>query len=328
VHIVETALLRAWLAFALTAILSIGQAFAQPYPARPISLIIPFGAGGPNDIAARILANELGARLGQPVVVDNRPGASGNIAALAAAKAAPDGYTLFWAQPATHGINPAMFRNLQFDPERDFAPISLVGRVAIGLVANAALPVSNIPELVALARQQPGKINFGSPGHGTTPHMAGELLKALAGIDLQHVPYRTSPTALQDVIGGRIELLFDGVQLLLPHVQSGAVRALGVSTDKRSPVLPAVPAIAETLPGYFVTSWTGVAAPMRTPDPVIQRLNAVINEILGDPNVRAQYEKLGIAVGGTSPAEMAEHVRGELERWRNVVTATGVRIPE
>jgi tripartite-type tricarboxylate transporter receptor subunit TctC len=317
-----------WLALMLVIGAGIGQALAQTYPSRPVTLIIPFGAGGTNDIAARLLSNELGTRLGQTVVVENRPGASGNIAAQAAAKAIPDGYTLFWAQPATHGINPAVFRALPFDPERDFAPVSLVGRATLMLVANPALPAADIPELIALARKRPGQINFGSAGPGTTPHMAGELLKTLAGIDLQHVPYRTSTTALQDVVGGRIELLIDGIQFLLPHIQSGTVRALGVTSDKRSAVLPAVPAIDETLPGFSVVSWNGIVAPIKTPEAVIQRLNAEINDILRDPGVRAQYEKLGIAVSASTPKEMAAHVRSELERWRAVVAKTGTRIDE
>jgi tripartite-type tricarboxylate transporter receptor subunit TctC len=316
------------LTLAFTIIAGATQAFAQAYPSRPITLIVPFGAGGTNDIAARLLANELGTRLGQGVVVENRPGASGNIAAQAAAKSAPDGYTLFWAQPATHGINANVFRSLPYDPERDFAPVSLVGRATLMLVANTTLAAKNIPELIELARKQPGKINFGSAGPGTTPHMAGELLRSLAGIDLQHVPYRTSTTALQDLIGGRIELHIDGIQFLLPYVQAGTIRALGVTADQRSAVLAAVPAINETLSGFDVVSWNGIVTPVKTPDAVIQRLNAEINDILRDPGVRAQYEKLGIAVKGSTPAEMAAHVRGELERWRQVVAKTGTRIEE
>lgn len=327
-HFATRSSAKFWLAFAFAILTGTVEAFAQAYPSRPITLIIPFGAGGTNDIAARLLANELGARLGQGVVVENRPGASGNIAAQAAAKSVPDGYTLFWAQPATHGINANVFRSLPYDPERDFAPVSLVGRATLMLVANIVLPAKSIPELIDLARKQPGKINFGSAGPGTTPHMTGELLKSLAGIDLQHVPYRTSTTALQDLIGGRIELHIDGIQFLLPYVQAGTIRALGVTADQRNPVLSAVPTIAETLPGFDVVSWNGIVTPARTPEPVIQRLNAEINDILRDPGVRAQYEKLGIAVKGSSPAEMAAHVRGELERWRQVVAKTGTRIEE
>jgi tripartite-type tricarboxylate transporter receptor subunit TctC len=317
-----------WLTFVFAILAGTVQVFAQAYPSRPITLIIPFGAGGTNDIAARLLANELGTRLGQSVVVENRPGASGNIAAQAAAKAAPDGYTLFWAQPATHGINANVFRSLPYDPERDFAPVSLVGRATLMLVANTSLPAGNIPELIELARKRPGQINFGSAGPGTTPHMAGELLRSLAGIDLQHVPYRTSTTALQDLIGGRIELHIDGIQFLLPYVQAGTIRALGVTADQRSAVLSAVPSINETLSGFDVVSWNGIVAPARTPELVILRLNSEINDILRDPGVRAQYEKLGIAVSGSSPADMSKHVRSELERWRQVVAKTGTRIEE
>jgi len=328
VHIATRSSPKFWFTLVFAIFAGVTQAIAQAYPSRPITLIIPFGAGGTNDIAARLLANELGTRLGQGVVVENRPGASGNIAAQAAAKSTPDGYTLFWAQPATHGINANVFRSLPYDPERDFAPVSLVGRATLMLVANIVLPASNIPELIELARRQPGKINFGSAGPGTTPHMAGELLKSLAGIDLQHVPYRTSTTALQDLIGGRIELHIDGIQFLLPYVQAGTIRALGVTADQRNAVLPAVPAINETLSGFDVVSWNGIVVPAKTPDAVIQKLNSEINDILRDPGVRAQYEKLGIAVKGSSPAEMAAHVRGELERWRQVVAKTGTRIEE
>jgi tripartite-type tricarboxylate transporter receptor subunit TctC len=328
VHIATRSSPKFWFTLVFAIFAGVTQAIAQAYPSRPITLIIPFGAGGTNDIAARLLANELGTRLGQGVVVENRPGASGNIAAQAAAKSTPDGYTLFWAQPATHGINANVFRSLPYDPERDFAPVSLVGRATLMLVANIVLPASNIPELIELARKQPGKINFGSAGPGTTPHMAGELLKSLAGIDLQHVPYRTSTTALQDLIGGRIELHIDGIQFLLPYVQAGTIRALGVTADQRNAVLPAVPAINETLSGFDVVSWNGIVVPAKTPDAVIQKLNSEINDILRDPGVRAQYEKLGIAVKGSSPAEMTAHVRGELERWRQVVAKTGTRIEE
>lgn len=304
-----------------------GTAVAQTaYPSRPLRLIIPFAPGGANDISARILADELGRALGQPVVAENRPGAGGNIGAEAAARSAPDGHTLFWAQSATHGTNASLYKSLPFDPVKDFAGVSLIVQSPIAIGAHPSLPAANVAELIALAKKEPGKLFFGSGGNGTTPHMTGELFKMLAGVNLVHVPYKGSPAAILDLTAGRIPLHFDGVQALLPHVRSGAVKALGVSTRERVAVLPEVATIGETVPGFEAVSWFGVATNAGAPQAVIERLSAEINRLLKEPAVRERFTRLGMIVTGSTPAEMDAHVRSEIGKWRRVVEATGAKI--
>ena len=298
----------------------------QNYPSKLVRLVIPFSAGGPNDIAARIVADELGKALGQRFVADNRPGAGGNIAAELAAKSAPDGYTLFWAQAATHGINPSLYRDLRYDAVKDFAPVGLIAAWPMVLVANPSLGVTDIKGLIALAKSKPGKLNFASGGTGTLPHMAGELLATLADIRWTHVPYKGSAPALPDVIGGHVDLMFDGIPSVLPYIRSGKLKALGVATAARSNVLPSVPAIGESIPGFEVIGWTGLVAPTGTPREIIERLSAALTQIARSATLKERFEQLGISTRTATPEATAAHIRAEIDKWRKVVEMTGAKV--
>lgn len=296
------------------------------YPQRPIHLIVPFAPGGPTDISARIVADELGKVLGQSVVVDNRPGAGGNIGATLAARAEPDGYTLFWAQAATHGINPTLYRSLPYDPVKDFAPVAMIATEPLVLVAGPGFAPDDVASLIAAAGAQPGRINFGSGGVGTTPHMAAEMFAASAGISLTHVPYRGNAMALNDAMAGNVQLVFDGVNSALPHLRAGRLKALAVTSRTRSPLLPEVPALAEVVPGFEATSWGAVAAPAATPPEVIERLSTALNEVLRQPPVARRFTDLGMTPQPGTSAAMDLFVRTEIARWRDLITRTGIRI--
>ncbi len=320
--------LRAALACASAALLLGGyaQAASNAYPSKPIRLIIPFPIGGPTDIAARAVIDAMSRQLGQAVIADNRPGASGNIAAALAAHAAPDGYTLFWAQGATHGINPSLYQNLGYDPVKDFAPVGLVSDSTIVLLAHPSLKLRNARELIALAKSKPGALHFASGGTGTPPHMAGELFAKAAGVRWNHVPYKGSASALPDVLAGRVPIMFDGVASALPHVRSGRLKALAVTAATRHRLLPNVPALAEILPGYEVSGWGGVLAPAGTPHAVIARLAQALAQSTQDAAVKARFETLGMTIRTAPPEKTAQHIRNEIDKWRAVVETTGTRI--
>ncbi len=304
-----------------------GHAAAPTFPAKPIRLLVPFPAGGPNDILARALADELSRQIGQNVLADNRPGASGNIAAEAAARSVPDGYTLFWAQSATHGVNPALFAgNVKFDPINDFAAIGLVGRMPIVMITAPATGLKSIRDVLQRAQARPGHLTYGSGGHGTTPHMAGELLKSNTGVKLTHIPYKGSQPAIADALAGRVDVAFDGVASAVGYIRSGQLLALGVSTGERLPQLPDIAPIAESVPGYDIASWSGLAAPVHTPVAVIERLNKELNRALGSPGLRERFSQLGVTPLGGSPAEMAQLVRDEIQKWSKVVAQNGIRV--
>lgn len=303
-----------------------GVAMAQDYPSRPIKLVIPFAPGGPNDVTARVLADELTKSLQQNVVVENKPGAGGNIAAEQAARATADGYTLFWAQSATHGVNPWLYKNIKFDPMRDFASVALVGQSPIVLVGSPKAPVKSARDVIAMAKQQPGKLTFGSGGNGTTPHMAGELLNSSAKIKLTHVPYKGSSAALVDAVAGRVDVVFDGIQSTLAYVKSGQLIPLAVGTKERVVAWPDVPTLNELVPGYEVVSWNGVSVPAGTPPAVINRLNEEINRALKSQALLERFAQFGITPTGGTPAQMAVHVRNELEKWKRVVAETGASV--
>ncbi len=302
-------------------------ALAEQYPAHALRLIVPFPPGGPTDIVARPLAVKLAEALGQGVIVDNRGGAGGIVGAEVVAKAPADGYTVLMGTVGTQAINVTLYKHLAFDPANDFVPIAQVASAPVLLVANLKLPVNSVKELIALAKQKPFALNYGSAGSGSPGHLSGELFKSMAGVDLTHIPYKGSAPAVIDLLGGQIQLMFDPIQSPLQHVKSGALKALGVSSDKRSPLLPHVPTIAEAgVPGYETTAWWGVFAPARTPPAVVERLHAEIEKIVRSDFYHQQLASLGAEPVSGSVAAFAEFVKSETAKWGIVVKASGATI--
>jgi len=301
---------------------------AQPaFPTKPITIIVPFSAGGTTDILARVVGLYMGTDLGQPVVVDNRAGAGGNIGGQAAARATADGYTLFMGTVGTHAINQSLYKKMPFDPIKDFAPLSRVAMVPNLLVANPSQPYKNVKEMIAYAKANPGKINFGSSGNGSSIHLSGELFKQMAGVDMQHVPYRGSAPAVSDLLGGQISVMFDNMPSAIPHVKGGKLRALAVTTAKRSPALPDVPTIAEAgVPGYEATSWFGLLAPAGTPAPIVAKLNASILKALADPEVKKKLAEQGAEPFGEKPEQFAAFIQAETAKWGKVVKDSGASL--
>lgn len=301
----------------------------QPYPARPVNLIVPFPAGGSSDLIARVVSERAGRALGQQIVIENRPGAGGNIGTEAAARAAPDGYTLIQCTIGTCAINLAIYRDLPYDLERDFSPIVLFGSIANVLTVNPAVNANSVAELVALARKQAGKLTFGSSGYGSSPHLSGELFKQAAGIDILHVPYRGSAPAITDLRGGQIDMFFDNTPSILPHIKAGALRALAITGTQRSPHLPDVPTMQEAgFQGFVIAPWFGVMAHKKTPARIIERLNKAFNEALSDPWVLGQFADMGVKAGGGTPEEFRAHIRAETKRWGELVRARGIKAEE
>lgn len=303
------------------------QARAQAdYPARTVTIIVPFAAGGTTDLLARLLAERLGQRLKGSFIVENRAGAGGNVGVAAAAKAPADGYTLAMGTVSTHAINPNVYRALPFDHVRDFAPVSLVASVPNLLLVNADLPARTVPELVALLKREPGRHAFASSGAGTSIHLAGELFKLASGTDIAHVPYRSSGQITQDLLSGQIMMTFDNITVAWPHVQAGKLRALATATPERLPFASDIPAMSEFYPGFAATSWHGLFAPAATPKPIVDRLSAEVQAILREPEIVDRLSKVGVtAIGSTGPA-FAEHIAAETARWRDVATRASVRI--
>ena len=317
--------------FALAAaVLSLAPfaALAQAdFPAKPITIVVPFSAGGTTDILARVVGQYMSRDLGQPVVVDNRAGAGGNIGGQAAARSPADGYTLFMGTVGTHAINQSLYKKMPFDPIKDFAPLSRVAMVPNLLVANPSQPFKNVKEMIAYAKAHPGKINFGSSGNGSSIHLSGELFKQMAGVDMQHVPYRGSAPAVSDLLGGQISVMFDNMPSAIPHVKGGKLRALAVTTAKRSPALPDVPTIAEAgVPGYEATSWFGLLAPAGTPAPVVAKLNASILKALADPEVKKKLAEQGAEPFGEKPEQFAAFIQSETLKWGKVVKESGASL--
>ncbi|HVR51467.1 MAG TPA: tripartite tricarboxylate transporter substrate binding protein [Pseudorhodoferax sp.] len=306
--------------------LTAGAAPAQTaWPQRPIKFVVPVAAGGTTTILARLLADRLAQGLGQPVVVDNRPGAGGNVGMDAVAKSEPDGYTLLMG-PIGLAINPSLYAKMAFDPLKDLVPIGLYAGVPNLLVVHPGVPAQNLAELIAHAKANPGKLHYASNGNGTSSHLAAEMLKAAAGVDIVHVPYKGGAPAMQDLIGGQVAMLFDQMPAVLPQVQGGRVRALGVSSAKRSAAAPQVPAIAETLPGFDMTVWFGVLAPRGTPAEIVARVNAEMQRVLHDPSFQQQLASMGVATMGGSAEAFTAYLRSETERWAKVVRDSGARI--
>jgi len=299
---------------------------AQSFPNRPLRLVVPFAAGGSADASARMLAEPMGAALGQPVVVENRPGGGATIGAQAVARATPDGHTLLYGTPGPQIINPHLMRNLPYDPVKDFAPVSGYKRAPNLLAIHPALPAQDVAGLIALAKARPGELTFASSGIGSSSHLAGEMLKFMAQIDITHVPYRGTGPALTDLMGGTVSMALDTMSILLPPSRAGTLRALAVTTPERSPQAPDVPALAETLPGFDAAPFNYIAAPAGTPASVIARLNSVIVTILNDPAYRARMEAMGEEATPSTPEALAATIAAESARWKQVIDSAGIRL--
>ena len=299
---------------------------AQDFPSRPIRLLVPFAAGGPIDLLSRTIAFKLTDTIGQSVIVENRPGAGGSIAADATARSAPDGYTIMLITVGTQAINPALYK-LKFDSLQDFSYITTVGTYSLVLVVNPKLPFKTVAELIAYARANPGKLNYGSSGHGSTAHLAAELLKSTAGIDVQHVAYKGSAAALSEVMAGNIDYVFDIISTALPQIQNGTVRAIGWSGVKRSSLIPDVPTIAEAgLTGFDITGWVGIAGPSGIPANVVQRLHAALSTALKDADLRGKIVGQGYAIDLIEPSAFHTLVKTDLEKWGKVVREGNIKV--
>jgi tripartite-type tricarboxylate transporter receptor subunit TctC len=302
------------------------RAQAPAWPDRPVRIVVPFPPGGSNDIIARQLAEALREALGQPVVVENRAGAGGNVGADAVAKAAPDGTTLLLTAPGPLAINEHLFRSMPFSPERDFAPVALVASVPIVLMVTPSLAARSVQELVALARREPGRIAFGSSGNGSTNHLAGELFKSMAGIEIVHVPYRGAAPAMTDLVAGQIQMLFDNMPAALPQVREGRVRGLAVAGVARAAALPDLPTVAESgLPGFDAEAWFGLVAPAGTPAPIRARLEEAVGKVLAEPALRARFAQGGAEAGSRTGEAFGAFIVAERAKWGRVVQASGAR---
>jgi len=309
---VWTAIAAALLAFAT------GQASAQTYPDRPIRFIVPFAPGGGSDILARILGDPLSKRLGQPVVIENKPGAGATLGADFVAKAPPDGYTILLTTPGPQITNRYLMPKLPYDPDKDLVPVAMLVKAVNVLVVTPGLPVKSVAELIAYAKAHPGKINFSSSGVGASSHLSGELFKMMAGLEITHVPYRGSGPSIADILSGNIQMSIDTVSTMLPHIQNGGMRALAVAGAK-NPTLPDLPTIAETLPGFDGDSINYITAPAATPQPIIERLHNEFNAILTDPDVAQRMVAQGMAPVVETQAELIRRVRSEQEKWKKVI---------
>jgi tripartite-type tricarboxylate transporter receptor subunit TctC len=303
------------------------MANAQPaYPVKPIRLVVPFAPGGSTDTIARLIGQKLDEALGQQVIIDNRPGAGGNLGVDYVAKSAPDGYTLIFGHVGTFGFGPSLYAKLPYDPIRDFAPVALFAMVPNMLVVHPSLPANSVKELVALARARPGQLNYGSSGNGSASHLATEYFKLLSKTDITAIPYKGTGPLVTDLIAGQTSLTITGVPPLYPHVQSGRLRALAVGSVKRLPLLPSLPTIAEAgVPGYESSTWFGPLAPAKTPREIIVRLNVELMKMLQRPDVRARFAAEGIEALGSTPEEFGTYIKSEIERWSRVIKAAGVR---
>jgi tripartite-type tricarboxylate transporter receptor subunit TctC len=322
---------REFLQYSTTAIGS-SVALAMPalaqdaWPSRQVTLIVPFSAGGSADLIARLLAQHLQAKFGASFVIENRGGAGGSLGAGYAAKAAPDGYTLFIGTVSTNAINPFLYSNLPFNVERDFQPISRIVQLPNLMFVRPSLPVKNVPELIEYLKANEGKVSHGSSGHGTSSHLSAVLFQIASGTKMIHVPFRSTSEELNSMMGGHIDVAIDSMTTAWPHAQTGQVRAIGVTTPERSPAAPEVPAISETLKGYEATGWQGLFAPAGTPRPIVDKIAAEVKRIFDAPDVAESLRKLGGEPSPTTPDEFAEFTRSERAKWQQVVKASGVRI--
>jgi tripartite-type tricarboxylate transporter receptor subunit TctC len=298
-----------------------------PYPNKPIRLIVPFSPGGSTDVVARLLAAQLKTELGQPVIVDNRPGAGGNIGGDDVAKAAPDGYTLLLAAAGPTVINPSLYSKMPYNPAKDLAPITMLEREHNLMVINPSIPAKTVQEFIAYAKSKPGQLSFGSPGNGSPAQLAGELLNQMAGLNLQHVPYKGTGQAVTDLIAGHITILIDNMPPLLPHVQAGKLRALAVASEKRASAAPDVPTFAESgLPGFVVPAWKGLMAPAGTPREIITKLHDTVVKVLAKPEMKQRLIDMGAEPVGDTPEQFAESIKRETAWWAKLVKSTGTKL--
>lgn len=299
---------------------------AEKYPNKPIRVIVPYPAGGSGDFVGRLLGAKLTEAWGEQIVLDNRPGASGMLGTEIVARSPRDGYTLLLATEIQFAINPLVYSKLAYDPEKDFEPISLAAYVELALAVPSSLRVNSLSELVALAKSKPGKLNYGSAGAGSTHHLAAELLKSLAGIDVVHVPYKGSGQALPDLLTGQIDMMFFGVSQALPSIKSGQLVGLAVGSTKRLAAVPQIPTVAETYPGFEVKSWWCFFAPAGTPREIVNQLSAEINKVVQSPSVSERFAGQGLEPVGTTPEELATRLRAERQKWGKVVQAANIKV--
>ena len=323
----STTLLTAFSAIALAASVTGTAAAQDKWPSKPITYIVPFPAGGTTDILARLISQKLGPALGGTVIVENRAGAGGNIGSDFVAKAAPDGYTILGGTISSHAINVSLYPKLPYDPVKSFAPVALIGTNANVLVVGAASPYKTVQELTAAAKAKPGSISFASAGNGTSQHLSGELYKGIAGLDMVHVPYKGSAPAMQDVIGGQVPMMFDTSVVAGPFIESGKVRALAVTSGKRTPQLPNVPTMAESgVAGYDLQSWQAIFAPAGTPAPILQRLQSEVAKIIKSPEIQERLGKLGMEPSAMTAEQFTAFQASEIAKWAKVIKAGNIKI--
>lgn len=321
-----SAVVSAFVRVVVLGVLGVVPALAQNYPTKPIRILIAQAPGSATDVVSRVVGNRLSEGLGQPIVIEARPGAGGVVGTEAAARSAPDGYTMFMGNNSTHGSNPAVYPKLPYDAINDFAPIAFVASVPYVLVVEPSLPVKSVQELIALAKSRSGKINYASAGNGSTHHFCGELLKSMAGIDILHVPYKGSPPAITGLLGGEVSLMFANVADIGSQIKAGKVKALAVTTAKRAASLPDAPTMSEAgLPGFEIVSWFGLLAPAGTPAPIVARLNAETVKVLERSDVKAALGNQGLEVAPGTPEQFAAHIKSEIAKFTNIGKAAGIK---
>ena len=312
-----------------SALLSIPlTAFAQldAFPVKPVRIVVPFPPGGATDVAARLIATKLSEKWGQAVVIDNKAGAGGNVGSDIVAKSAPDGYTLVMGVTGSHAINTSLYSKMPYDPVADFVAISQVAVVPNVIVVHPSVAAATLAELVALAKREPGKLNYASLGNGTAAHLGMEMLKSAAGIDMTHVPYKGSAPAISDLLAGQVQVMVDGLPSALPHIKAGKLRALAMTSLRRSPALPDLPTVAENYPGFYADAWSGLFAPKGTPPAVVDKISVEVQRILRLPEVREKLAGLGAEPVGSTPTEFSSHVKREIDKWARVVKTSGAKV--
>jgi tripartite-type tricarboxylate transporter receptor subunit TctC len=317
--------MKRWIGFVVGMLIS-GLALAQSWPAKPLRIVIAQAPGSATDVISRVVANPLSESLGQPIVIDARPGAGGVLGTEVAARSAPDGYTLFMGNNSTHGSNPAVYAKLPYDAVKDFAPVSFVASVPYVLVVDPALPVKSVQEFIAYAKARPGKLNYASAGNGSTHHFCGELLKSMAGLDMQHIPYKGSGPGIAGLLGGEVSMMFSNVADIGSQIKAGKVKPLAVTATKRASTLPEVPTMAEAgLPDFVITSWFGLLVPAGTPAPIVARLNAETVKVLGRAEVKSTLAAQGLEVAPSTPEQFAAHIKSEIARFTRIAKAAGIK---